>query len=208
MRASGVVLQLRLHHRDAHPRQGLDALCREERAGDDNVRRLGDDRLRVARDLGLVLHERGDIGEGLVLGGVPHRDKTTARCKSQNDLIVSDGSRDDALRLGRDAHNAVQPLYLARPAEIAGVDDSRNVVGQPDGGFGGRRGLGGRGRHRLRSCCRHGRWSCKWHRGWRRGCLRAGREGQYEQDGQRSDETREVSDRQDDSFRSSGSHNE
>ena len=120
----GALLKLGLNNRDADFGQSFDCLCREERAGDDDVRRLGNDRLRVARDLGYVLNQRGHVRIGRILRRSPYSNESVYWHQRHGHFVVSNGSGNDPLWLGRDAHNSVQSLDFAGPAEVGRINDS------------------------------------------------------------------------------------
>ena len=153
----GVLLQLGLNDGDAGLRQCFNRLRREEWACDQHVRSLGNDCLWVAGDLSYILDDGGDVGVGRVLGDISHAHEPVAGDEGQRDFIVSDGSGDDPQGLGWNAHDSIQPLDFAGPAEIRRVDDSPDVFERLGCGF------GGWSRNRFRSghretAPRSGRW--------------------------------------------------
>ena len=177
-----VVLQLRLDHRYPDLRQRLYRLGREEGTGDDDVRRLCDDRLRIARYFGDALNQRCDVGVGRVLRNAPDAYEPVSGHQRQGYLVVPDGRGDDALRLRRDAHNPVQPLDFARPSEVGRVHDSADCLERLQHRLRRRRGVRRRGgRCGLRGrTCNGGRRGRRW--GARRACReRHGEEGEQRQ---------------------------
>ena len=80
------------------------------------------------RNLGYVLDQGGNVGVGRILRWAANPHEAVTGHKGQRNLIVSDGGGDDAQRLGRYGHHSVQPLDLAGPAEVVGVDNPPHTL--------------------------------------------------------------------------------